>query len=183
MSNQKLHLHSMMVHAIAAFAPLAAVAFIFLKNQVSFLTFNDRTWHFLVVLSVVLSLLITLPSIMSGVFERGHIYVRWHASHQAKLVLSLLLAVMLITELLTMASGGLNEGVFSLTGIMIIFGNNIVVFLLCKYGLKITMGRQSLEKTSYEPDLFKPQQVDVLTTAAALKEEAPKYLDLLTERK
>lgn len=182
MNKQKIHLHSMMVHSIAAFAPLAALAFIFLKQQVSFMSFDEKTWLFLVVLLVILSFLIALPSALSGVFERGHMYVKWHSSHQIKLVLSLLLILMLIVELVTIASGGLNAEIFSLTGILLIFGNNIVVFLLCKYGLKISMGRQSLEKTSYEPDLFRQDPIDVLKINAELKNEPAKYLDLLTER-
>ena len=183
MSNQKIHLHSMLVHSIAAFAPLGALAFIFMKQQVRFLSFDEKTWLFLTVLSVILSFLVALPSVLSGVFERGHIYVRWAPSHQAKLVLSLLFLAMLVIELVTIATGGLDQGMFSLTGILLIFGNNIVVFLLCKYGLKISLGRQSLEKTSYVPDLFKPEPIDILTINGELKKEAPKYLDLLTERK
>ncbi len=182
MTNQKLHLHSMMVHAIAALAPLAAVAYIFLKQQVAFLSFDEKTWIFLVVLSVILSFLIVLPSILTGLFERGHIYVKWHPSHQAKLLLSMLLTAMLVVELVMFASGGLADEIFSLTGILIIFGNNIVAFLLCKYGLKLSLGRQSLEKTSYEPDLFAQEPVDILVRAGEMKNEPPKYLDLLTER-
>lgn len=182
MNNRKLHLHSMMVHVIAALAPLAAVAYIFLKQGVVFLSFDEKTWTFLVVLSVILSFLTTLPSILSGVFERGHIYVRWHPSHQAKMLLSLLLTAMLVVELVMFAKGGLADEMFSLTGILVIFGNNIVTFLLCKYGLKISLGRQSLEKTSYTSELSGQQPVDILVTAGELKKEPPKYLDLLTER-
>lgn len=182
MNNQKLHLHSMMVHSIAAFAPLAALAFIFLKQGVAFLSFDEKTWQFMVILLIILSLLVALPSILSGVFERGHVYVRWHSSHQVKLVLSLLLAGMLVVELILMGKGGLAGDLFSLIGVLTIFGNNIVVFVLCKYGLKITMGRQSLETVSYEPDLLKAEPVDILDVAGRLKNEPPKYLDLLTER-
>ena len=172
----------MMVHTVAALAPLAAVAYIFMKQGVAFLSFDNNTWSFLVVLSVIISLLTALPSVMTGIFERGHIYVRWHASHQAKLLLSLLYILMLVVELIMIATGGLAAEMFSLTGILIIFGNNIIAFLLCKYGLKISMGRQSLEKTSYEPDRLRQDAVDILSINAELKNEPPKYLDLLTER-
>lgn len=182
MNTAKLHLHSMMVHSIAALSPVAAVSFVLLKLDISFLSFDEKTWSFLVALSIVLSLLISLPSLASGVFERGHRYVKWHPSHQAKLLLSLLLIAMLVLEVGLISSGALAGETFSLIGILLIFGNNIAVFLLSKYGLKISMGRQSLGKTSYEPDMLKAEPVDILETAAVLKNEEPKYLDLLVER-
>jgi hypothetical protein len=119
---------------------------------------------------------------LTGIFERGHIFVKWHSTHQIKLVLSLLFIMMLVIELVLITSGGLNAEIFKLLGILLIFGNNIVSFLLCKYGLKITMGRQSLEKTSYEPDMLKKEPVDILVINGELKKEEPKYLDLLVER-
>jgi len=182
MSSAKLHLHSMLVHPIIALSPMAAAAFILLKQEISVFSFDQHTWSFLVVLSLTLSLVIALPSLLSGVFERGHIYVRWHPSHQAKLLLSLLLIAMLVTELLLVVSGGLSGEIFSLFGILLVFGNNIVILLLSRYGLKISMGRQSLASTSYVPDLLKAEPVDILEAAAFMKHEEPKYLDLLVER-
>ncbi|NQU64028.1 MAG: hypothetical protein HQ517_07060 [SAR324 cluster bacterium] len=182
MNRQKIHLHSMMVHSIAALAPLAALAYIFLKQRVSLFSIDQRSWAFLVVLSLILIFLITLPSVISGVFERNHIYAKWHSTHKIKLVLSGLLTCLLFVELLLLQAGELNGPLFSTLGILVIFANNIVIFLLCKYGLKITLGRQSLTKTSYEPDLFKKEPVDILVMAGKLKKEQPKYMDLLTER-
>ena len=182
MSEQKIHLHSMMVHPIAALSPLAAVAYIFLKQQVSFLSIDGKSWAFLVGLSTILMFLITLPSVLSGVFERNHVYVKWHSTHKIKLGLSVLFIGILVVELILLSGGGLNGALFSLLGILIIFGNNIVTFLLCKYGLKITLGRQSIGRTSYEPDLFKKEPVDILVMAGKLKKEEPKYMDLLKER-
>ncbi len=182
MSKQKIHLHSMIVHSIAALAPLAAVAYIFLKQQVTFLSIDGRSWAFLVVLSIVLLFLITLPAVLSGVFERNHVYAKWHSTHKIKLGLSALFTGILVVELYLLSVGGFGGALFSLLGILIIFGNNIVSFLLCKYGLKITMGRQSLHRTSYEPDLFKKEPVDILVMAGQLKKEEPKYMDLLKER-
>jgi len=172
----------MLVHSVAALAPLAAIAYIFLKQGVNFLSFDAKTWGFLVVAATVLLFLTMLPSVLTGIFERGHIYVKWHSTHQIKLVLSLLFIMMLVIELVLIKSGGLNAEMFELQGILIIFGNNIVSFLLCKYGLKITLGRQSLEKTSYEPDMLKKEPVDILVINGELKKEEPKYLDLLVER-
>ena len=182
MSKQKIHLHSMMVHSIAALAPLAAVAYIFLKLQVSFLSIDGKSWAFLVVLSTILIFLITLPSILSGIFERNHAYAKWHSTHKIKLWLSAAFVGILIVELLLLSGGGINGPLFSPLGILIIFGNNIVTFYLCKYGLKITLGRQSIGRALHEPDLFKKEPVDILVMAGELKKEEPKYLDLLKER-
>ncbi len=182
MNGQKIHLHSMMVHSIAALAPLAAVAYIFLKLQVTFLSIDGKTWAFLVVFSTILIFAITLPSVLSGVFERNHIYAKWHSTHKIKLGLSALLTAIVIGELILLSAGELNGALFSLLGVLVIFGNNIVTFLLCKYGLKITLGRQSVGRTSYEPDLFKKEPVDILVMAGELKKEEPKYMDLLKER-
>lgn len=182
MSNQKLHLHSMMVHSIAAFSPLAAVAYILFRQQVTIFSFDQNTWSFLTVFSLIMIFLITFPSILSGVFERGHVYTKWHSTHKAKMGLSVLLLIIMIIELILLSRNGLQNNLFSALGILIIFGNNIISFLLCVYGLKITLGRQSLGKASYQPDLLKKEPVDILVTAGVLKKEEPKYLDLLKER-
>ena len=182
MSKQKLHLHSMLVHFVVALAPLAAIAFIFLKQQVNFLTFDEKTWSFFTVFSIVIIFLTTIPSILSGIFERGHIYAKWHTTHKTKMIFSILLLAMLSIELILMIQNGVQGGLFSLLGLFIIFGNNVIVFILSVLGLKISMGRQSLAKTSYVPDLFKKDHTDILVLAAKLKKEAPKYIDLTQER-
>jgi uncharacterized membrane protein len=182
MSKQKLHLHSMLVHFVVALAPLAAIAFIFLKQQVNFLSFDERTWSFFTVFSIVIIFLTTIPSILSGIFERGHVYAKWHTTHKAKMVYSLLLIAILCIELILMIQNGVQDELFSLLGILIIFGNNVIAFILGALGLKISMGRQSLAKTSYIPDLFKKDHTDILVTAGKLRKEAPKYIDLTQER-
>jgi len=181
MSN-KLHLHSMMVHSVAALSPLAAVAFILFKQQVTISSINQDTWSFLTIFSLIMMFLITFPSILSGIFERSHVYAKWHSTHKIKMGLSVLLLIVMIIELAVLSESGLQSGLFSALGILIIFGNNIISFLLCANGLKITLGRQSLEKTSYEADLFKNDPIDILVAAGELKKEEPKYLDPLKER-
>ena len=182
MSKQKLHLHSMLVHFVVALAPLAAIAFIFLKQQVSFLSFDEKTWSFLTVFSIVIIFLTTIPSILSGIFERGHVYAKWHTTHKVKMVYSSLLLAILGIELILMMQNGVQDELFSLLGILLIFGNNVIAFILGALGLKISMGRQSLAKTSYIPDLFKKDHTDILVTAGKLRKEAPKYIDLTQER-
>ena len=182
MAQHKLHLHSMMVHSIAALALLAAVTFIFLKLEIGFFSFGQATWHFLTIFSLIAIFLILFPSILSGIFERGHVYAKWHTTHKIKLILSLILLIFLVIQLVLLTQDGMKGALFSALGVLIIFGNNIISFLLCGYGLKITLGRQSLSKTSYIPDLFKKEPVDILVSAGKHRKEEAKYLDLLTER-
>ena len=182
MGTRKIHLHSMMVHAVAALVPLAAVAYIFLKLNVEFFRFDDYTWRFIIVFSLIMAFLISLLSILTGVFERGHIYANWHATHKYKLILSLLLAALLIIEFVLMGTRGFSNPIFSLLGILIILGNNVITFFLCFFGLKITLGRQSIARASYIPDLFKKEPIDILVTAGENRKEEPKFVDILVER-
>ncbi len=182
MATQKLHLHSMIVHVVAALSPVAAIAYIFFSLQLNFLSFDQATWSYLVYLSIIIMLLAAIPSVLTGVFERNHIYAKWHSTHKVKLILSLLLVPVLGIELLLLHLTELESGLWSLTGGLIVIVNNIILFLLGKYGLKITLGRQSLGRASYVPDLMKPEPIDILVTAAAQRKEEPKYIDLLTER-
>jgi hypothetical protein len=127
--------------------------------------------------------LVFIPSVLSGVFERGHHYAKWHSTHKLKLLLSILLAICLFCELILFYREGL-QGQLSLSlGALILLANTILTFLLSSNGLKITLGRQSLAKTSYQPDLFLKQPIDILVTAGEHRKEGAKFLDLLTERK
>ncbi len=182
MGKQKLHLHSMIVHTASALAPLAAMAYIFYIIQVNILTFGQDTWYFLVYFCLIVIFLVAIPAILTGVFERNHIYTKWHSTHKVKLVLSLILVLGLVVEISILYQSGLANTLFSPHGVLIIFFNNIIVFFLGLYGFKITLGRQSMEKTSYTPDLHKNKPIDILVTAGINRKEEPKYLDLLTER-
>ena len=48
-----------------------------------------------------------------------------------------------------------------------VLGNPLVCFGLSFYGLRITLGRQSLARTSYTPDMHREPPVDILESAAA----------------
>ena len=172
----------MMVHSVIALAPITAISYIFYKLQVTFYTFDQPTWRFLTIISFAVMFLITLPAVLSGIFERGHMYAKWHSTHKIKLVLSDLLIVAFLIELGLLIQYGLGGMLFSLLGVLMIFGNNILAFLLGGYGLKISLGRQSFEKLSYTPDLSQKDPVDILAIAGERKYEEAKYLDLLTER-
>ena len=172
----------MIVHVVAALAQLAAVAFVLFILQIEFLSFDQLIWKFLVWFSLIVILLISIPSIFTGIVERNHVYAKWHSTHKIKLVLSALLVLAIMVELIVLSSSGLGTSLFSLSGLLIILVNNLVVFFLGVYGLKISLGRQSFGKESYEPDLFKKEPVDILVNAAEQRTKEAKYLDLLTER-
>lgn len=182
MSKHRLHLHSMLVHSVIALSLVAAAAFLLLTFHIDIWKFSAKTWSFLTVSSIIVVFLMTLPSVLTGIFERGHVYAGWHSSHRLKLLLSILLIVFLVIELTLFKEMEANSGLLTPLGILIVFGNNIVCFLLGMFGLKITMGRQSFGKASYQPDLFKQDPVDVLVSAGEHRHEEAKYLDLLTER-
>ena len=150
--------------------------------NIEFFRFDDYTWRFLTVFSLIMAFLISLPSILTGVFDRGRLYANWHATHKYKLVLALLLVAILIIEFVLMGVSGFSNAIVSPLGALIILGNNIITFLLCFYGLKITLGRQSLARVSYEPDLFKKEPIDILVAAGEHRKDQPKFYDLLEER-
>ena len=176
--DKKLHLHSMIVHAVAALAPLAAFAFIMQRTSTSLGMMNEHVWSFIVVFSLIMMLLVTFPSALTGVFERDHRYAQWHFTHKMKLTLSWLLIIVLTSEIVGIMTPGINKSLWSWFGIFVIFINNIIVGLLSFLGLKITLGRQSIGSTSYKPDMMKKPAVDILETAAAYRKEEPKVIDI-----
>jgi hypothetical protein len=172
----------MMVHAVIALAWLAAATFLFRLFDLRWLSFTPETWKFLTGFSLVMLLVLSLPSALSGVFERGHQYANWHRTHKIKLILTIVLCGFLIVELIWLIGTRHHMGSAWPAGLLIVLGNTGVVTALSAYGLKMTLGRQSLGTTSYEPDLFKAEPVDILISAGVLMKEEPKYVDLLEER-
>lgn len=167
----------MIVHTVVALAPIAAVAYILHALQVRIAGFDSDTWWFLARFSLIVLLLLLIPAILSGVFERGHMYVKWHPSHKIKLMLSIALFCAVGIETLLIMRSGAQTSLVSITGLLILIGSNLLVFLLSSYGLKITLGSHSLEKTSYQPDLFKEEPVDILVIAGQHAKEEAKILD------
>jgi|WetSurMetagenome_2_1015567.scaffolds.fasta_scaffold62548_2 hypothetical protein len=178
MHARKLHLHSMMVHAVLAAVPLAAAAFVLEAADVTLGSFGPDVWRFLVRAALLVTLLVALPSTLSGVFERGHVYVTWHRTHKLKLALSLVLVALVAAELAALL-GGAAAG--RLAAIAIVGGNTVVAALLSFYGLRMTLGRQSLARTSYGPDLLREPPVDVLAINADTVAEPPDLIDILQE--
>jgi hypothetical protein len=174
----------MMVHVIAALAPLCAVAFILLKKEVSFISFKPMTLEILITGSVIFMFLVAIPSIMTGIFERGHIYAKWHSTHKYKLFFSLVLMAALVAELwLLFTSGPADSELFGPLGLLIIVVNNIAAFFLGFFGLKISLGSQSISGTSYKPDLFKSEPFDILKHAGERAKEPPKFIDIYEENR
>lgn len=182
MGKQKLHLHSMMVHSIVAFSPISAIAYILFQLKIDIFFFDTSTWNFLTVFAISVMLLVLVPSAVTGVFERNRVYANWHSTHKIKAGLSFVLALFLILELTIIKSHGLGDPLVSLIGLLVIIGNNLVVFSLSAYGLKITLGRQSIARTSYQPDLFKKEPLDILVLAGENKKEEAKYYDIFKEK-
>ncbi len=182
MDGKKLHLHSMTVHSLLALAPVAALAYILLVFQINILSFGVQTWDLIVKFSVFMLLLLCFPSIFSGILERNRMYAKWHLTHKAKTAISLLLVLACLIESICLIRQGVTTEFSLLLGISIILINNILCFFLNYYGLKITLGRQSLKKPSYIPDLFREDQLDILEKAGQYAREEPKFVDILQER-
>jgi hypothetical protein len=175
---RKLHLHSMLVHAVMAAVPLAAVAFVLESLDITVGGFGPDVWRLLVRAGLVVTLVVALPSTLSGVLERGHMYVTWHRTHQVKLVLSLALVVLVAAEFAALLG---SSGAGPWSGAAIVVGNPILAALLSAFGLKMTLGRQSLARTSYRADLFADPPVDVLAINAGAVAEPPDLIDILQE--
>lgn len=183
MTKSKLHFHSMIVHAVVAFSPVAAISYIFSIYKISFLGFNYEVWQFILFLSLIIVFLTSIPATISGISELRPLYVKWHRGHKLKLILSILLIIFTGYELFILfkewwlsTSEIYEKGLFSLSGLMIIVLNNLLVFLLSYYGLHISLGRQSFQRTSYVPDFFnKEKPIDILKT---VKEEIQEGLKI-----
>jgi len=181
MDHRPLHLHSMLVHAVVALAPLAAAGFVFETRALTIASIGIQTWALLVRGSLLGILVLALPATVSGISERNHLYTNWPPSHRAKLGLSVLLTIMVAAELLALRSPDVALGIFSWLGFAIIFGNCAVVFGLSFFGLKITLGRQGFGRTSYVPDLDWDPPLDILSCVADFSGDAPKLIDVRKE--
>ncbi len=181
MDHRPLHLHSMLVHAVVALAPLAAISFLLETGALTLGWIGPLTWAFLLRGSLVGILVLAVPATVSGITERNHMYTNWPPSHRAKLALSVLLVVMVAAELLILRSSGAALDIISWLGFAIIVANCAVVFALSFFGLKITLGRQGFGRTSYVPDLDWDPPLDILSCVADFSGDAPKLIDVQKE--
>jgi hypothetical protein len=182
MFEKKLHWHSMIVHAIMALVPIAAIAFIFAKLNVTYGNFNSVTWQFITRLAIILVFLISVPSTFTGIADRNKMYAKWHQAHKIKLLFSLAILGVTLVELLIFFVPqlfSLQRGLISVQGFLLIIANSLIVFILSLYGLKITLGRQALAPNSYVPDYYnKKQPLDILDNVRAHIKEPPKTIDV-----
>jgi len=171
----------MMVHAVIALAPLAAVTMILESYSVTLAGVGPAAWALLFRGSLVGMLLIALPSIVTGISERNHMYVNWPPSHRIKLALSVALVMMVGYELVAVCSSNGSLRIASALGLAVIAGNSAVVFSLSAYGLRITLGRQSLARTSYKPDMDFDPPINILDCVAEFADVPPKLIDVREE--
>lgn len=170
MEYKKLHIHSMIVHAIMALTPIAALSHVLSFFNITVLGIDSIGFKYLTFFSILVIFILSLPSMLSGISEIMPMYMRWHRSHRMKVFLSILLIIGTLYELFKIGKGfvqspcvNCGQTIFTFCSFLIVIFNNIVVFLLSYYGLKKSLGRQSFEGTSYVPDFFnKVKPVDIL---------------------
>lgn len=181
MNHRPLHIHSMLVHGVVAFAPLAALSLVLESAGSTVGPAGAETWALLLRGSLLGMLVLALPSTISGVTERNHMYAGWPPSHRAKLVLSMMLVLLVAGELMALRGASGPAVLLSWFGLAVIVGNCGAVFGLSYFGLKITLGRQGLGGTSYVPDMDREPPVDILASVAEYSGEPPKLIDVQEE--
>jgi len=179
--HQPVHLHSMLVHAVIAFAPLAAISFVLDASATTVAGIDPGVWRLLLWVALIGMLIVALPATLTGISERNHMYANWPRSHRAKLVLSLVLVVMVSGEIVALWFDSGGNGVVSGIGLAIVVGNCAVALALSYFGLRITLGRQALGSTSYVPDMDREPPVDILEVVAEQAHEEPKMIDVQKE--
>ena len=171
----------MLVHAVIAFAPLAAVSFIFDASASTVGGIDTGVWRLLLWVALFGILIVALPATLTGISERDHMYANWPPSHRAKLVLSLVLIGMVSAEIVALWSGAGARGLISWLALAIVVGNSVVALALSYYGLRISLGRQGVGSTSYVPDMDRNPPIDILDVVAEYAHEEPKMIDLQKE--
>jgi hypothetical protein len=179
--HRPLHLHSMLVHAVVALAPLAALSYVLEAGRMTLFSVGPDVWGFLLRGSLIGMLVLALPSALTGVVERNHMYVNWPPSHRAKLALSLMLVVMVSIELTALVGIDGAPVTASWLGFAIVIGNCAVVFGLSFFGLQITLGRQGFGATSYKPDMDWDPPLDILACVSDFAGDPPKLIDVRGE--
>lgn len=171
----------MLVHAVIAFAPLAALSFLMESSGTSLWNIDSATWRLLLWMTLIGMFLLSLPATLTGIIERSHMYVNWSRTHRAKLILSLVLLAMTLGEILVLASGCEGCGMSCLLMWGIVVGNNLVALALSYYGLRISLGRQGWGSTSYVSDLDRNPPEDILEVWGKQSQELAKWIDVQKE--
>lgn len=182
MEHRPLHLHSMFVHAVIALAPLAAATMVLEASSVTLFEIGPTVWAFLFRGSLVGMLLIALPSILTGISERNHMCVNWPRSHRVKLALSVVLVVLVVIELVRVFGSDQPVHLGSWLAAAVIGGNCVVVLALSAFGLRISLGRQSFARTSYQADMDFDPPMNILECVAEFADDPPKLINVQEER-
>lgn len=181
MEHKKLHFHSMIVHSIIAFSFMSAIAHLFEVYKVIIFGINGFDWEFIRNFTQFFIFLLSIPATLSGISEINKMYVNWHFAHKAKLVFSVILIISsgyVLYDAFMCPPQGCEKcagGGFAFHSIFIILVNNLCVWFLSYYGIRITLGRQSFTKTSYTPDFYnKENPIDILDIVRDEINEKPK---------
>jgi len=164
----------MLVHSVIGLAVLAAGAFALETLGTTVGRLGPELWPYLGRASLLGLLLLSVPTIITGIADRDHMYANWHRSHRAKLILSLLLVTALAGQLVAMLVASNRLSAWLGAGVV---ANLVIVLALAAYGLRITLGRQSFAPTSYLPDMKRKPPVDILETVAAAAAAEPALID------
>lgn len=186
MEYKKFHFHSIIVHSIIAFSIVSAFAHIFEVLNFTILGITAFDWQFIKIFTQTFLFIMTIPATLSGISEINKMYINWHYTHKAKLVFSLILLFStgyIIYDFVFCNPETCEKCIkngFGLHSIFIIIINNLSIWFLSHYGLRITLGRQSFEKTSYTPDFFnKENPVDILEIVKKEIKEKPKVRGII----
>jgi hypothetical protein len=180
--HNKIHLHSIVVHAVYAMVLMATGAFVVAACTSSpVLGLRPGLWDLLVKGSLILTLATLVPATISGVLERNHRYANWHRTHRFKLVYSLLLLVLVALEIVMLISSSDPYHLASALAAAVVIANPVIAMALGIWGFKITLGRQALGRTSYVADARKTPPVDILNETAEYLSKHAKRLDILDE--
>jgi hypothetical protein len=171
----------MLVHAVIALAPVAAGSMVLESTTTTVLGIGPEVWALLFRGSLLGMLVIALPSIVTGFTERNHMYVNWPPSHRIKLALSCVLVLLVGCELVAVMGSESPVELGSWLAAAVVMGNCAVVFALSAYGLRITLGRQSLARTSYQPDMDFDPPINILDCVAEFADDPPKLIDVREE--
>ena len=182
MDHRPVHLHAMLVHAAIALAPLAAGAFLLEASSTTVFGIEPAVWAFLLRGSLIGIVLLSVPSILTGISERNHMYVNWPRSHRIKLGMSVVLVAMVGIELVEVFGSDAPLRLATWLGLAVVLGNCAAVFVLSALGLRITLGRQSFARTSYKPDMDFDPPMNILECVAEFADDPPKLIDVQEER-
>lgn len=181
MDHRPLHLHSMLVHAPVALAPLAAAALLLDRASLAVGPIEPTAWDFVLRASLLGIFVLTIPSTLTGISERNRMYANWPPSHRAKLALSILLLLLSGFELAALAGAGSATQLGTPFAVAVVVGNCALVIGLAHLGLRITLGRHAPGRTSYVPDMDADPPVDILQVVAAHAAEPAKVIDVREE--